>query len=222
MASLPVQAAKTYTTYVAANYLSNFILHPTQKMDYGLLNRALDREVDSEWWGTRSEHIFTIAGTLTFFDHALRRVWKPAGFGKTPVATMAHLTTFVSSGIMAYVAQDAAFNPAHEGKRMEAFLAPLYPVARGVSCMWVPAATGELLAAAGFAASTGNPLGVIPLGTNLVAFTCCKGFIDGEWLDYGNTTLTPHEKKLNGIGQVLLQIDSHAAPAVLASFLSDN
>jgi hypothetical protein len=36
-----------------ADYLSNYIQHPTQKMDYGIFNKLIGREVDQEWWGTR-------------------------------------------------------------------------------------------------------------------------------------------------------------------------
>jgi hypothetical protein len=43
----------TFGTYMIADYLSNFIQHPTQKMDYGICNQLIGREVDRKWWGTR-------------------------------------------------------------------------------------------------------------------------------------------------------------------------
>ena len=40
----------TYGTFVAANYLSNYVLFPNKKLDYGFLNRLLGREVNTEWY----------------------------------------------------------------------------------------------------------------------------------------------------------------------------
>jgi hypothetical protein len=70
--SLPVNAAKTFATYCIADSLSNFIQHPTQKMDYGVLNKYLDppRPVDQEFWGTRTQHIVGVAACLAVTDHA--------------------------------------------------------------------------------------------------------------------------------------------------------
>ena len=39
----------TFGTYIAADFLSNFLQHPGQKMDYGFLNKVIGREVDEEW-----------------------------------------------------------------------------------------------------------------------------------------------------------------------------
>lgn len=47
----------TFGTYMMADFLSNFIQHPTQQMDYGALNKFIGREVDSTFWGTRLQHI---------------------------------------------------------------------------------------------------------------------------------------------------------------------
>ena len=38
--------ATTFGTYMLADTLSNFIQHPTQKMDYGFINKFIGREVD--------------------------------------------------------------------------------------------------------------------------------------------------------------------------------
>jgi hypothetical protein len=40
-------------TYMLADYLSNYIQHPTQKMDYGALNALIGREVDQAWYNPR-------------------------------------------------------------------------------------------------------------------------------------------------------------------------
>jgi len=47
----------TFGTYMTADFLSNFLQHPTQKMDYGVFNKVIGREVGKEFWGTRTEHI---------------------------------------------------------------------------------------------------------------------------------------------------------------------
>ena len=52
-----------------ADFLSNFLQHPTQKMDYGAANQLIGREIDSKWWGTRIEHIVGVAACLAVVDH---------------------------------------------------------------------------------------------------------------------------------------------------------
>ena len=47
--SLVKRIAVTYGTFVTANYLSNHILFPNKKLDYGFLNRLMGREVNTEW-----------------------------------------------------------------------------------------------------------------------------------------------------------------------------
>ena len=49
MASFTTKVGVTYGTFVIANYLSNFILFPDKKLDYGFLNRIIGREVNNEW-----------------------------------------------------------------------------------------------------------------------------------------------------------------------------
>ncbi len=43
------RVATTYVTFVGANALSNFILFPDKKLDYGLLNEYLGRPVKEKW-----------------------------------------------------------------------------------------------------------------------------------------------------------------------------
>jgi hypothetical protein len=47
--SLLKRIGVTYGTFMAANYLSNHILFPDKKLDYGFLNRLMGREVNTEW-----------------------------------------------------------------------------------------------------------------------------------------------------------------------------
>ena len=55
---------------LGANAISNAMIHPTAKIDYGILNKFLpgDREVNSPFWGTRLPHLIMIPASLTFFD----------------------------------------------------------------------------------------------------------------------------------------------------------
>jgi len=48
--SLVKRIAVTYGTFVTANYLSNYVLFPNKKLDYGFLNRLIGREVNTEWY----------------------------------------------------------------------------------------------------------------------------------------------------------------------------
>lgn len=43
------RVATTYVTFVGANALSNHILFPDKKLDYGAANELLGREVNNKW-----------------------------------------------------------------------------------------------------------------------------------------------------------------------------
>jgi hypothetical protein len=51
------------------------ILYPDKKLDYGFINRVLGRPVNSEWWGTRAEHVLGIAWPLALADHLSIDLW---------------------------------------------------------------------------------------------------------------------------------------------------
>ena len=135
--SLVVNVAKTFGTYCVADTLSNFIQHPTQKMDYGILNTYLDRPVDQKFWGTRTEHIIGVAAALAVTDHASQAVCasylgKPLCFARSPATFVAHTFFFIFAGVTAYVAADAAFNPLiKEEKKMDALMSGTYSSAIG-------------------------------------------------------------------------------------------
>jgi len=108
-------------TYCLADYLSNYIQHPTQKMDYGIFNKVIGREVDQAWWGTRTEHIVGVAACLAITDHASSAFFskaflggKPLCFAKSPATFVAHTFVFIFTGVTAYVGIDAALNPLHK------------------------------------------------------------------------------------------------------------
>lgn len=45
------------TTCALSDSSTYFLLYPTQKLDYGILNILMNRKVKSKFWGTRLEHI---------------------------------------------------------------------------------------------------------------------------------------------------------------------
>jgi hypothetical protein len=55
---------------LGANFISNAMIHPTAKIDYGILNKLFPdgREVNSPFWGTRLPHLFMIPASLAFYD----------------------------------------------------------------------------------------------------------------------------------------------------------
>ena len=135
--SLAANIVKTFGTYCLADTLSNSIQHPTQKMDYGIFNRYLDRPVDQEFWGTRTEHIVGVAAALAITDHGSQAIFsKYLGqslcFTKSPATFVAHTFFFIFTGVTAYVAADAAFNPLiKEEKRLDALASGTYSSAIG-------------------------------------------------------------------------------------------
>jgi hypothetical protein len=54
-----------------ADYLSNYIQHPTQKMDYGIFNKIIGREVDQVRYACRSVLMRTkcISTRIMFLIH---------------------------------------------------------------------------------------------------------------------------------------------------------
>lgn len=55
MASFAKRVATTYVTFVGANALSNFVLFPSYKLDYGILNEYIslipsqERPTGNKW-----------------------------------------------------------------------------------------------------------------------------------------------------------------------------
>lgn len=64
--SLLKRITVTYGTFVTANYMSNHILFPDKKLDYGFLNKLIGREVNTEWYELASLAL-SIFTTLSFF-----------------------------------------------------------------------------------------------------------------------------------------------------------
>lgn len=110
-------------------------------MDYGYFNQFIDREVAEPFWGTRTEHIVGVAAALAVTDHMSqaafsRYLGRPLCFAKSPAAFVAHTFGFIFTGVALYCAGDAAWNPAHEGARMEALTGGVYSSYIGANTAW--------------------------------------------------------------------------------------
>ena len=193
----------TFATYCTADFLSNFLQHPTQKMDYGYFNRLLGREVGNEFWGTRTQHIVGVAGCLALTDHASQAIFakalkKELCFAKSPAAFVAHTFLFIFSGVTLYVAGDAAFNPDHKDEeRLTTFKDETYNSYVGSNTAWfepyVPVALARFAGPAAAATWAGSSL--LPA---TLAYTTVKGV---GWNDWGNSGLNDTEMKLNGLSK---------------------
>eukprot|EP00548_Thalassiothrix_antarctica_P003608 CAMPEP_0194146900 /NCGR_PEP_ID=MMETSP0152-20130528/22293_1 /TAXON_ID=1049557 /ORGANISM="Thalassiothrix antarctica, Strain L6-D1" /LENGTH=202 /DNA_ID=CAMNT_0038847555 /DNA_START=83 /DNA_END=691 /DNA_ORIENTATION=- len=198
--SLAKAVGTTFGTYMIADYLSNYLQHPTQSMDYGFLNGLIGREIDTKWWGTRTEHIVGVAACLAVTDHASQAMFekvmkKPLCFAKSPATFVAHTFFFIFTGVTAYCGIDAALNPAHEGKRMEAFKGETYNSYVGTNTAWfepyVPVAVAKV---------AGTAAGNSWIGGSLLPATLAYATVKGVgWTDWGNKGLNDHEMKLNGL-----------------------
>ncbi|KAJ1435550.1 hypothetical protein B484DRAFT_474849 [Ochromonadaceae sp. CCMP2298] len=183
-----------------ADFLSNFIQHPTQKMDYGIGNKLIGREVASEWWGTRTEHIVGVAACLAVADHSSQAVFssylgRSLCFAKSPAAFVAHTFLFIFGGVAVYVLGDAALNPDLEGKRREALKSGLYSTYIGSNTAWFEPFVAPVLAKVAGPALAGSWVGSALLPATL-AYSTVKGV---GWYDWGDDGLNDHEMKLNGL-----------------------
>ena len=110
-------------------------------MDYGYFNQFLDRPVDQNWWGTRTQHIVGVAAALAVTDHTSQAIFtrylgKPLSFAAHPAAFVAHTFAFIFTGVALYCAHDAAYNPAHQGRRTQALGEGTYSSAVGSCTAW--------------------------------------------------------------------------------------
>jgi hypothetical protein len=183
-----------------ADFLSNFIQHPSQKMDYGIFNKAIGRSMDQAWWGTRTQHIVGVAATLTITDYASQSIFakslgRPLCFAKSPATFVAHTFLFIFTGVTLYVGLDAGFNPTLQGRRLEAFKEGTYCSYVGSNTAWfepyVPVAVARC---AGVAAGSSWIGGALLPAT--LAYSTVKGV---GWTDFGNQGLNDHEMRLNGL-----------------------
>ncbi|KAL3798847.1 hypothetical protein HJC23_004635 [Cyclotella cryptica] len=190
----------TFGTYMLADFLSNFIQHPTQKMDYGYFNQFLGRPVDQNWWGTRTQHIVGVAACLAVTDHTSQHLFgkylgRPLCFAKSPAAFVAHTFFFIFGGVAFYCAGDAALNPAHEGHREAELKSGLYSTYIGSCTAWF-----EPYMAPALGKVAGTAISNTWVGSALLPATLAYSTVKGVgWYDWGNSGLNDHEMKLNGL-----------------------
>ena len=199
--SLAKAMTATFATYCTADFLSNFLQHPTQKMDYGIFNKFIGREVGDKFWGTRTQHIIGVAGCLALTDHASQALFqnvykKELCFAKSPAAFVAHTFLFIFSVVTLYVAGDAALNPNHKNEdRLATFKSETYNSYVGSNTAWfepyVPVAVAKFAGPAAGGSWVGSAL--LPA---TLAYTTVKGV---GWNDWGNSGLNDLERKINGL-----------------------
>lgn len=146
------------------------------------------------------QFIVGVAACLAVTDHASSAIFekiikKPLCFAKSPAAFIGHTFFFIFTGVTAYCGLDAAFNPAHKGKRMETFEEETYCSYVGTNTAWfepyVPVAVAKV---------AGTAAGGSWLGGSLLPATLAYATVKGVgWTDWGNRGLNDHELKLNGL-----------------------
>lgn len=193
------QVLKLYSVLLGANFISNTLLHPTAKLDYGILNKLYPdgREVDSPFWSTRLPHLFLIPATLTFFELSVTSFFTKycglVSYAQTPTPWLINLYLYTFLAVGSFIAFDASLNPKHEGRRWEQITSHLKPLATGMGLQWH---AGMVMATIGSATATG------PLGILRNVFAVSLIFLPVKALgfgDYGDAGLSPQERKMNGL-----------------------
>jgi hypothetical protein len=170
-------------------------------MDYGIFNKIIGREVDREFWGTRTQHIVGVAACLAVSDHASQHAFgrylgKPLSFGTAPATFVAHTFFFIFAGVLVFCVGDAAFNPDHkEGSRIEEAKSGAYNTYVGTCTAWFEPYVAPALARVAGPAVAGSWFGSALLPATL-AYSTVKGV---GWNDWGNSGLNDHEMRLNNL-----------------------
>lgn len=196
--------AITFGTYMLADTLSNFIQHAPQKMDYGkTVNKFLGREVkdgDSEFWGTRNEHIVGVAAALALTDYASQAAWKSIegkaiSFASHPGKFLVHTYVFIAAGVALYCGADALFNPHYASQnRFDVFYQNLNSTIIGS----LTALHEPFWGALALALMPG--LGGKWLFASLIPATIAYATVKGVgWNDWGSSGLNEVEKRFNKI-----------------------
>lgn len=214
----------TLATNMLADLTSDQFLHPGYKLDYGLLNPFLGRDMYEPFWGTRLQHLIGIPASLTLtehvssaiFSHVLQR-WGILSAAenifkikKTPIPYLLHNAVSVFLGIFIYCTLDAAFNPLYkrEGERMETWKKSLLPtfdsapwamtepvLGYGLKKAFTPWAMPTAPLNLSFRKKTGLWF-VDLLLPDIALYTVIKG---RSWHEYAEEGLTDSERRLNGI-----------------------
>ncbi|MBI2082027.1 MAG: hypothetical protein HYT76_00510 [Deltaproteobacteria bacterium] len=214
----------TFGTNMLADLASDRVLHPGYKLDYGLLNPLLGRDMYEPFWGTRLQHLVGIAGSLTLTEHVsssifsfflrkakiLKATEDIFKIHKTPLSYLLHNFISVFLGVFIYCSLDALFNPLYkkEGERMETWEKTLLPTVAGTPWALIEPVLGYglkkaftpwawLIPHASLTLRQKTSLWVSDLLIpDIAIYGTIKGFGWHEYADYG---LTDSELKLNRI-----------------------
>jgi hypothetical protein len=193
-----VKIISLYGTYLGANFLSNCLIHPNQKLDYGILNKAFldERGVDKPFWGTRLPHLLMVPATLTFYDLTIgaffARFCGLVSFAATPAAWLLNLYTFTWLAVGSFFAIDSAMNPALEGKRVDNFTSLLKPLTIGMGLQWHAQMLADLFRT-GVGGAAAYLRGIVAVS---LVFLPVKALAFGDFMQDG---LSETEKKMNGL-----------------------
>jgi hypothetical protein len=138
-----------------------------------------------------------VAAALAVTDHASQAVFskalgRPLAFATNPGAFVAHTFFFIFTGVTAYVAVDAMYNPLNKGKEVEALKSGTYSSYIGSCTAWFEPYVAPTVARLGAPVLAGSWLGSSLLPATL-AYSTVKGV---GWFDWSDAGLTEHEKKM--------------------------
>ena len=201
-------AWRTFLVYLGANGLSNAMIHPFQKLDYGALSPLFmdGRIVENLWWGTRLEHLIMVPALLTICGGFADAFWKRIGmdlfgiraktmsFATTPNLYLVNLYAFTFCAVWLFFFQHSRLNPDLEGNRCEFLSSKLKPLATGMGLQWHAPLMLEL-----FRVGKGR--------LNFLRETAAIAFIFLPvkalgFEDFQENGLSPHERKLNNLSAV--------------------
>jgi len=208
---------KLYLFNVTANASSDFLLHPTNKLDYGFLNPLLGRPVGSLWWNTKTEFILTLSVFATCNEYASWRIFhnvilpaiqKPVvalgAPGCVPHLLNLHCGAFIFANFCGYGMWQALHNPVNDDADVwrnwtgnlypgliGASMAVAYmPMAAAPSFKMLPPNEGLFMYMSSMRGFGLSVLAGIPV------YAVVKGF---SFCDFGELSLKPFERYLNGL-----------------------
>ena len=194
-----------YGVYLCANWLSNLMIHPQQRLDYGFLNPLLPgppRPVERAWYGTRTEHLLVIPLCLAASEIAWARLWARLGMGPVslrgaPLLWMANLYAFTWCAVLSFIAMQAALHPGLDGARLSYVSSRLWTLSAAMGLQWHVAHVEEALLR--LTAGAGGPVGwACAVLASSTAFFGAKAL---GFNDIDRSGLSPFERRLNHLDQ---------------------